>query len=351
VTLPAVATEYADRTLALRVYGKTAAGSIDVGGPVTIVHTANSGPGVTTRIAGWDRYDGSVVQSHEQFDNDSLIRPPMTLASGEKFADSLSAAAATAHVAGSLLLVKQGYDVNQRADREAGRLRPSTLVTVGGPESVSDWVAQGVANSAVETVSSRVGGADRYEVSRKTAERFWPDGAATVFVATGLDFPDALAAVPAAASQEAPMLLVPGSQKTLDQSTLETLATLEAQHIVIVGGPKSVSPGIASQLDAQLPGDVERITGADRYEVSTAVNTRFFPTAQEAFVATGATFADALTGGVLAASKHAPLLLVRHDCVPVSAHAALESWGVSRTTLLGGPASLESTVEDLVPCR
>jgi putative cell wall-binding protein len=62
---------------------------------------------------------------------------------------------------------------------------------------------------------------------------------------------------------------------------------------VIVGGPVSVSPGIEGQLGKLFPGEVERITGSDRYEVSTAVNTRFFPTAEEAFVATGATFADA----------------------------------------------------------
>lgn len=350
LTIPDDSWHAEDNATSVTVSYSSEIGSVTLGFPVTYVHESASGPGITTRAAGDDRYAGAAAFSRRVFGNGSSSRPTVVLTSGVKFADSLSAAAATAHMGGSLLLVRSDGDVS-RAKEEAWRLRTPALVAVGGAASVSYQAAKGVADAAGTPAAERIGGADRYEVSRRTAERFWPEGAPTVFVATGATFPDALSAVPAAASQKAPVLLVPGTAKALDQSTLGTLARLGTQRVVIVGGPVSVSPGIEKQLAASLPGGVERISGADRFEVSAAVNTRFFPTADEAFVATGATFADALTGGVLAASRNAPLLLVRQDCVPSSAHAALTRWNVSRTTLLGGRASLGESVEDLVGCR
>ncbi|MFB2597646.1 cell wall-binding repeat-containing protein [Herbiconiux sp. P17] len=329
---------------------------VDVGLGVAYVHDASSGPGETTRVAGDDRYFGAIGISQQVFADQMWAEPTVLVTSGEKFADSLSAAAATAHIGGSLLLAPPGsaedvgwYD--RSIGYEAWRVGAPGLVIVGGGASVADESGARIADSALVPAPERIGGQDRFEVSRNTALRFWPSGASTVFVATGLTFPDALSAVPAAASQQAPVLLVPGTQKAVDQSTLATLASLKTQRIVIVGGPASVSPEIEKQLAASVSGGVERVSGADRYEVSTAVNTKFFPKAEEAFVATGMTFPDALSGGVLAASRKAPLLLVRPDCVPKSAHAALTRWGVSRTTLLGGTASLGKPIENLVPCR
>jgi putative cell wall-binding protein len=350
LTIPDEYSRRDDKLFNLQVSYYSGGTWVHVGFPVTYVHKAASGPGVTTRAAGDDRYAGAAAFSRRVFGDASSSRPTVVLTSGVKFADSLSAAAATAHMGGSLLLVRPDGDVAQ-ASEEAVRLRAPAVVAVGGVTSVSFPAAMRVAEAAGTPAAERIGGADRYEVSRRTAERFWPEGAPTVFVATGSTFPDALSAVPAAASQKAPVLLVPGTAKALDQSTLATLQRLGTQRVVLVGGPVSVSPGIEKQLAASLPGGVERISGADRFEVSASVNTRFFPSADEAFVATGATFADALTGGVLAASRNAPLLLVRPDCVPASAHAALTRWNVSRTTLLGGPASLGESVEDLVRCR
>jgi putative cell wall-binding protein len=350
LTIPEDPWNVDDSALNVKVSYSSGTNRITVGLPVTYVHKAASGPGVTTRAAGDDRYAGAAAFSRRVFGNGSSARPTVVLTSGEKFADSLSAAAATAHLGGSLLLARPDGDVTQ-ASEEAVRLQTAALVAVGGPASVSDQAAKGLADAAGTPAAERIGGVDRYVVSRRTAERFWPEGAATVFVATGATFPDALSAVPAAASQKAPVLLVPGSAKALDQRTLDTLATLGTQRVVIVGGPVSVSPAIERQLALNLPGGVERISGADRFEVSAAVNMRFFPTAKEAFVATGSTFSDALTGGVLAASRQAPLLLVRPDCVPASAHAALTRWNVAKTTLLGGSQSLTAPVEDLVRCR
>ncbi|MFB2581542.1 cell wall-binding repeat-containing protein [Herbiconiux sp. P15] len=335
----------------LTLQGSSDGTSVTVTLPYTLVHSPTSGPGTTIRLAGADRFEAAVGYSREGKPDVGSGTPVLSVASGSNFPDALTAAAATAHVGGSLLLVTQG-DMWRESDRstcdEAQRLNPAAVRVAGGPASVGDQASVSVRTCAQVDGVERLDGADRYEVSRRVASTYFDDGASTVFIATGTTFPDALSAVPAAATQDAPVVLVPGGSPSLDQATLDTLRTLGARRFVIVGGPASVSQGIQSQLSTL--GAVERISGADRYEVSAAVNTRFFPTASEAFLATGANFPDALTGGVLAASRNAPLLLVRTECLPPSAHAALTRWNVARTTLLGGTSSLNATVMDLRAC-
>ncbi|MGA1837321.1 cell wall-binding repeat-containing protein [Herbiconiux sp. 11R-BC] len=329
--------------------------SVQIGTRFVVDHRPSAGPGVTTRIAAADRYWGAIAFSRVLF---PVAEHPgkdvtLALAAGDKFADALSAAAATAQAGGDLLLLPHTSFVDPAVvgvASEAQRVQVAEVRPVGGQQSIDPAMSYGIADQGGTNSIFTLDGPDRYAVSQRVAWAYFPEGsAATVFVATGENFPDALAAVPAAASQGAPVLLVPGSQQVVDQATIAAIRRLGAKKIVIVGGPVSVSPGIEAQLSSVAP-SLERIGGADRFAVATAVNTRFFPTATEAFVATGSNFPDALTGGVLAASRHAPLLLVRPDCVPTAAHAALEHWGVARTTLLGGPASLGAGVMDLRAC-
>jgi hypothetical protein len=320
--------------------------------PYTQVHSAASGPGTTVRLGASDRFAAAAAYSQAMEYRPGTRRPTLAVASGTNFPDALSAAAATAYVGGSVLLVRRGDDgrsgMGGAACGEAGRISPRFIYLVGGLASISNDTNLGVQECSSTSDVFRIEGADRYEVSRWVALNYFRLGAPTVFIATGATFPDALSAVTAAATQDAPVILVRGASATVDQATLDLFQTLGARRFVIVGGPASISPGIQSQLSTL--GSVERISGADRYEVSAAVNSRFFPVASEAFLATGSTFPDALTGGVLAASRNAPLVLVRTNCLPVQAHAALTRWNVSRTTLLGGTASLDDSVMDLTRC-
>lgn len=98
-----------------------------------------------------------------------------------------------------------------------------------------------------------------------------------VYIATGANFPDALAAAATAALGLGPVLLV--EQNAVPQPTLDELGRLQPADIVIVGGTAVISSGVQSQLQA-LPWSpqVTRVSGANRFETAAALSLATFPT-------------------------------------------------------------------------
>ena len=179
----------------------------------------------------------------------------------------------------------------------------------------------------------------------------FPGGADYAFIATGLNFPDALAAGPATAEVGAPIILVNGVANTLDPDTAALIAELGVTTVFIVGGTPSVSAGIEAGIAAQ-PGvvNVDRISGANRFETSVEIAIRFFATSEDAYIATGLNFPDALAGGPLVASSGAPLYLSQQGCVPAAVLDDLGYLGAEYVTLLGGLPSLGAAVEAPTSC-
>jgi hypothetical protein len=98
-----------------------------------------------------------------------------------------------------------------------------------------------------------------------------------VFIATGGNYPDALAAAAAAGIELAPVLLV--QQDAIPQVTLDELNRLEPSGIIIVGGEAVVSAGVQSDLDDLVFNPhVVRISGANRYETAAELSQFTFPT-------------------------------------------------------------------------
>lgn len=78
----------------------------------------------------------------------------------------------------------------------------------------------------------------------------FPPPVPTAYVATGLDFADALAGVPAAGQQRAPVLLVPGT--SIPDSVVDQLERLNPHRIVVLGGEAAVAPQVESELAQHL---------------------------------------------------------------------------------------------------
>ncbi|MBA3740282.1 MAG: cell wall-binding repeat-containing protein, partial [Chloroflexi bacterium] len=161
---------------------------------------------------------------------------------------------------------------------------------------------------AAEATIGRLWGADRYATAAAISQATFAPGVPVAFVATGQDFPDSLAGGPAAARLRAPMLLT--LARGLPDATRAELSRLQPARIVILGGTTVVSPTVEAQLAAYTAGGVTRIAGADRYATAAAVSAAYFPAGVPvAYVATGATFPDALTAGAAAAALGGPVLL------------------------------------------
>jgi len=306
-----------------------------------------------SRISGGTRYDVAVALSQAAYPDPRAIPVSVVyIAKGTDYPDALSAAPAAAKAGGPLLLTMPNELPTAVAD-EIARLHPDRIIVVGGPASVSP----GVFTSLTDLVDnpsnvSRVDGADRYEVSRKLSQSILTDDPGQrVYVATGTSFPDALSASAAAGSEGDAVLLVPGSSPALDTASRDALQRLHPDDVVVAGGPNSVSPGILSAIQGMSwPQGALRISGADRFEASRNINLDGFAEATDVFIATGVKFPDALAGAAIAGQAGAPLYVVPSDCIPQGVLDDIRGFRAETVTLLGGAASLSSSVESLTSC-
>lgn len=295
------------------------------------------------RVSGADRFEVAVNISERAYPDTA---PVVFVATGGNYPDALSAGPAAVRLHGPLLLTPTD-SLLPNVEAEIKRLQPDRIVVVGGVNSISPAVFDRLAG--IQPDITRLGGADRYEASRAIVDfAFGKGGAATAYVATGANFPDALSAGAAAAEQGGPVLLVNGAAGSLDAPSRNTLTGLGVSDVIIAGGPNSVSAGIQTDLGSFAT--VARDGGADRFAASVNINTRAFPSSSHAFLATGLKFPDALSGSAWAGAERDPLYVVNSDCVPTATLAAMAAQGVTKITLLGGTNTLTPRVASLTPC-
>ena len=305
--------------------------------------TPAAGPSMQ-RIAGADRYATAVAVAAEF----STGVPVVYVASGANFPDALSAAPAAAMQGGPLLLTAPTV-LPGSVSEEIRRLAPKLIVVVGGPVAVSPAVFTELATLAPSI--RRDAGSDRYATSRAVNAAAFTSGATKALVATGRNFPDALSASAVAGSSASPVLLVDGAVAAADQATLALMASLSIVKVTVVGGPAAVSESIEGDLGRVFgAANVNRLSGADRYLTSSAINRGSFTSAPTVYLATGSGFADALAGAALAGRDNAALYVLPGNCVPDYVISDLQALGTSRRVLLGGVNALSPSIEAMTPC-
>lgn len=325
--------------------------SVNPGATVQVnAYMSEMGPIPTERLAGSDRYATAIAVSSEFEPFDPPAGSYVYIASGANYPDALSAAPAAAK-RGAPLLLTPPSSLPPAVAAEITRLGPEFVVVAGGPGAVSNAVfvaLQGLVENPANVI--RIGGSDRYETSRLIVEDAF-DNALSAFVATGRDFPDALAAGAAAARVFGPVLLIDGAVATAPNATKALIDNLGVEDLYIAGGTGVVSTTVEMDL-ATIPGlvSVTRLGGVDRYATSLAINTEIFPTAFDAYLATGTGFADALAGAALAGSRFAPLYTVRQNCIPSGVLSHFRAIEVDELYLLGGTGVLSPAVGNLVRC-
>ena len=193
-----------------------------------------------SRIAGENRYDTcQKIFNHAK--KKSLI-----LASGEKFPDALATSSILDQA--GLLLTKSGQLPSEvQAAIEA--LNHDSFLIVGGENSVQEGLASGIANQFQYASHARISGNNRYETSTKIGDRLV---SSTVILASGENFPDALAASTLAQKIEAPILLV--SKDKIDQSVIDYFKNHNIKKVLVVGGQLSISDKTLVNADRLIRG-------------------------------------------------------------------------------------------------
>jgi len=199
-----------------------------------------------------------------------------------------------------------------------------------------------MATSAAAAASIvRFQGADRFATSAAIVQASYAPGVPVAYIATGLNFPDALAGGAAAAKAGGPLLLV--LPDLIPTQIAAELTRLTPASIVVLGGTGAVSDAVLTSLQTYTSGSVTRVAGADRY--ATAANlAASFPTGSPVFIATGKDFPDALAGTAAAAAQHAAILLTTPTTIPSGTAAALSALAPSSITILGGTGAVSAAV-------
>jgi hypothetical protein len=141
----------------------------------------------------------------------------------------------------------------------------------------------------------RYGGATRFDTAVVIADQGLGNPT-KLFLATGLNFPDALAGGPAAVVAGGAILLT--ADATMHASTKAYLSSRTSTTRYALGGQAAkADPGATAYA------------GADRYATALLVAQSFFNAPAAAGLASGASFADALPAGPHLGTLNGPLLL------------------------------------------
>ncbi len=308
------------------------------------------------RLSGLDRYATAAATAEYS----TATATKAIIASGENYADALTASALSGAASAPLLLTAK--DALPAVTAAAlGRMMGTnkTVYVIGGEAAVGAGVVTTL--TGLGYVVTRISGADRYATAAAVAAKVVQlntigsmNGKVTCILASGQGYADALSAGPLAHANKMPILLTePG---TLTAATSAAITANGCKQMMIVGGTAAVSEAVATAADALTGVNVLRVSGADRYATSVAIaNKAWASTANGGLnwakthiaIARGDSYADGLAASQLGANTAVtPLLLVQADAVPTAISAAIagKSTTITDIRVVGGLTAIPATV-------
>ncbi len=287
------------------------------------------------RISGANRYATAACISKEGWATSSTV----ILARGDDFPDAL-AGAPLAYKFNCPILLTNSTFLSAETEAEIQRLGATEVVILGGTGAISSAVEKKLTNMGLKR--RRIAGKNRFETASLIAKEIG-SSSQTAVIASGLNFPDALAISSYAAKIGAPILL--SRETTLTAETISTLASLGITNTIVVGGTGVISPSVETYLSQNGHNPV-RIGGANRFETSALIAYTYFQSPSIAYVATGTDFPDALAAAPLAAKRNAPLVLVEKEKLPASVSDYIRAYAANLqgVYLLGGEGPISAEV-------
>ena len=167
------------------------------------------------------------------------------LAYGDNYPDVLSISSIAAEMQYPILLVQKD-GLSDAVKNEIAAIKPSKVYIIGGEGVIGSTVE----NQVTQTTSLdkanivRIAGVDRYETSLAIAQYFNLSGQG-VCIATGNNFPDAMAGSVYAANHNAPIILADGG---LSDQVINYLTSKNLNGAILFGGEAVVSKEIEKQL-------------------------------------------------------------------------------------------------------
>ena len=169
--------------------------------------------------------------------------------------DALAVAPYAAHVGSPTLLVDTDL-IPEDIQRTIDAMSPAEIVIVGGEGAVSAQVEQELAASGADV--RRIAGATRFETGAAVYDEALQAGMApaTTWLATGGNYPDALAAGATVAARGDAMMLVDAHDLDRSPPTRDRLAATrdDLDAVWVLGGPAAVSDAVLDQIRTVVGG-------------------------------------------------------------------------------------------------
>lgn len=188
------------------------------------------------RLQGDSRYDTAALLTELAFPGGATTA---YVATGTNFPDGLAAGAAGAAIGAPVLLAPGTQGVLPAATSTALRdLEVGEIYALGAAPVMSPALVSSLDAIAPTT---RLGGDTRYDTAGLIADTAHPAGSVAdrIYLATGLNFPDALAVGSLAGPRGDALLLV--QPQCVPVSVLARMAALQPSEVVVLGGPIALS--------------------------------------------------------------------------------------------------------------
>ncbi|MDO9557594.1 MAG: cell wall-binding repeat-containing protein [Coriobacteriia bacterium] len=193
---------------------------------------------------------------------------------------------------------------------------------------------------------TRIEGPTRYDTAVQAAMLAFPATAPAVVLASGENFPDALAGSGLAGAADGALLLT--QKNALPTVVAGELASLKPQTVYIMGGTSAISSAVESAVKSIVPGaTIRRFAGVDRYDTArqAAETARTLAPAEKVFVVSGTSWADAASASALAYQKGYPILLVPKSGANAHTDAFLRAARPATVLIAGGTSVIASTAD------
>lgn len=287
---------------------------------------------VQFRLGGSDRYKtallvaGAMKQSYGRKNF-----PAMIVACGTDYPDALAGSYLAKRKEAPILLVDGSHE-NEIIKYINSNLAPQGIVYLLGGDAV---ISSKFEKTLMKNVTvKRLAGKNRYETNMKILTESGID-TDSLILCSGNGFADSLSV----SASGLPILLV---NDKLDDAQKRLIHSAEIQEFFLIGGSGVVNKRIESECHAM--GNIVRLAGWSRYTTSVAVAYGFFGTESNSAVLTsGGDFPDGLSGGPVAASISAPMLLTGNKTYDSSAAYAVAA-NLNKILVLGGEEVINNSI-------
>lgn len=263
--------------------------------------------GKITRVSGTNRYSTASNVAIANWTNGSNN---VVLASGEGYADSVSASELAKKLDAPILLTTPDA-LSSDTEMTLNTLKPKNIYIVGGTTSISQGIRDKLKANYVLT---ELGGANRYETNIKVADKLIKLGVSpnNVMVVSGEGFSDAISTAPVVAAK-GDILLITDNNKSSIQPIINFVKDNNSK-VTVVGTKNIITDDSYKALGATIRVD----GGINRFDTNLKILDTFRDSLDfhKIYIASAAQskpdnmYADALIGSAIAGKYSSPLVLV-----------------------------------------